>query len=255
MKKEMIFALAALFFMTLSITGVYASENKNKWITVSKENMDITGDGKEDLIVIKGVPYEEEDSFLKEIQLHITAANGKEYKAELDGGFNPKVQFADLNNDTVKDIYVSIETGGSGGILNDYLYTVKDFQLTDLSVPDPLVINGQFHNGYKASITIQETGKSVTFDLRNRGSDYEKSGLFINGKLSEPTELMVDAYSVLKPVLVDGKKYGLVGVQAISGAAHADWIANVESTWLYENGRWVVKDTKIMEEKRKKNRH
>lgn len=256
MKKEMMLALAAFFFMTLSITGVYAGENNNnKWITISKEYSDVTGDGKDDLIEIKGNPYEEGEQFLKEIKLHISASNGKEYKAELDGGYNPYVQFVDLNHDAVKDIYVSVETGGSGGITNDYLYTLKDFQLTDLTVPDPLVINGQFHNGYKASITIQETGKSVTFDLRNRGSEYEKSGLFINGMLSEPTELMVDTYSVLKPVLLDGKFHGLVGNQAISGAYHTDWIANVESTWVYENGKWTVKDTKVMEGKRKENRH
>lgn len=251
----MIFALAALFFMSLSITGVYAGEDKTKWITVSKENRDITGDGKDDVIEIKGIPYEEGQQFLKEIKLHIAASNGKAYETEFEGGLNPHVQFVDLNHDGVKDVYVSVETGGSGGITNHYLYTLKDFLFTDLTVPDPLVINGQFHNGYKASITIQETGRSVTFDLRNRGEDYEKSGLFINGKLSEPTELMVDAYSVLKPVILDGKKNGLVGIQAISGAFHADWIANVESTWIYENGKWILKDTKIMDGKRKNNRH
>ncbi|MED3551898.1 hypothetical protein [Cytobacillus praedii] len=255
MKKEMIFALAALFFMTLSITGVYAGENNSKWKTLSKNSMDVTGDGKDDLIEIRGIPYEEGQQFLKEIQLRISASNGQEYKTDLDGGYNPQVQFVDLNHDNVKDMYVSIDTGGSGGISNHYLYTLKDFKITDLTVPDPLVINGQFHNGYKASITIQETGKSVTFDLRNRGMDYEKSGLFINGKLSEPTELMVDGYSSLKPVIFNAENYGLTGVQAISGAYHADWIANVVSTWMYENGKWILKDTKIMEGKRKKNRH
>lgn len=254
----MIFGLAALFFMTLSITGVYASENKNKWVTISKENLDVTGDGKEDIIELKGIPYQEEDQFLKEIQLHIAASNGKKYEAEFEGGLNPHVQFLDLNHDEVKDMFVSVETGGSGGITNHYLYTLKDFKLTDVTVPDPLVINGQFHNGYKASITIQETGKSVTFDLRNRGADYEKSGLFINGKLSEPTELMVDAYSVLKPVTMGGEKYKLIGIQSISGAHHTDWIANVESTWIYENGKWRLKDTKIMDgtvRSKKKTRH
>ncbi|WP_102275621.1 hypothetical protein [Cytobacillus massiliigabonensis] len=255
MKKEMVFALAALFFMTLSITGVYAGENKNKWITVSKNENDITGDGKEDIIEIKGIPYEEGQEYLKEMKLLIAASNGKEYEAKLEGGIRPGVQFVDLNHDEVKDILVSVETGGSGGLSNSYLYTLKEFQLTDLTVPDPLVINGQFHNGYKASIMIQETGKSVTFDLRNRGADYEKSGLFLNGKLSEPTELMVDGYSALKPAAVDGKKNGLIGVQAISGANHTDWIANVESTWIYESGKWIVKDTKILEGKGKGNRH
>ncbi|MBP2239883.1 hypothetical protein J2Z40_000436 [Cytobacillus eiseniae] len=252
MRKEMIFALAALFFMTLSITGVYAGEEDNKWITISTSKQDVTGDKKEDTIIIKGLPYEEGEthSFLKEIQLQINASNGKVYTIALDGGYSPKIKFLDLNHDGIKDMFVSSDTGGSGGITNHYLYTLKDFNLTDLTVPDALVINGQFQNGYKASITIQETGESVTFDLRNRGKEYEKSGLYINGKLSEPTELMVDPFAVLKPKLVtDDKMYGLIGYQAISGAYHADRIAIVKSIWLYENGKWVLKDTKILESK------
>lgn len=128
---------------------------------------------------------------------------------------------------------------------NFYLYTLKDFKLIDLSVPDPLVINSQFENGYKATISIQNTKQSYTFDLRDRSEEYERLGLYVNGKLSEPTELMVNPYSTLKIIPIEGKK-GLLGVQRISGAFNADTIAFVESFWLYEDGKWILKDTKVM---------
>lgn len=248
MKKELVFAFAAFFFMiSTAITGANAGEKGNKILLVSEDKVDVTGDGKKDTVYIKGIPYEEGTEFLKEIHLDIAASNGKSYKVEVEGGYSPKVQYVDLNNDGVRDMFISVNTGGSGGISNHYLYTLKDFMLKDLTVPDPLIINSQFHNGYKASITIQNTSQSYTFDLRSRAEEYERMGLYQNGKLNEPTELMVDHYSTLKPVLIKGEQFGLTGVQAVSGAFHADTIAFVESTWFYENGKWTLKTTKVLE--------
>lgn len=246
MKKELLFAFAAFFFMSLSaITGVYAGEEEEKIITISKEKVDVSGDMKEDTVYIKGIYYEEGAAFLKEVFLEIAASDGKTYKAELAGGYKPQIQFEDLNRDAIEDMYISIPTGGSGGLSNFYLFSLKDFKLSDLTVPTPLIINSQFENGYKASVSIQDTSQSYSFDLRDRGKEYERLGLYVNGKLSEPTELMVNPYSTLKITPVEGEK-GLLGVQRISGGYHADTIAFVESFWLYEKGKWVLKNTKVM---------
>lgn len=255
MKKEIIFAFTALFFLSLSaMTDALAKENTSRLITVSKDKIDVTGDGKKDLIIIKGQPYEEGTDFLKEIKMEIITSNKKSISVELDSGFNPRVQFLDLNHDGLNDIFVTVDTGGSGGITDHYLYTVKDFIFTDISVPDPLLINSQFLNGYKASIQIHETGESYTFDLSNRADKYEQSGLYQKGKLSEPTELLVDPFSTLKPVLVEGKQYGLKGMQAVSGAYHADTIALIESLWYFDKGKWSLMKTIVMEtNSRKKN--
>jgi hypothetical protein len=64
---------------------------------------------------------------------------------------------------------------------------------------------------------------------------------------------MVDPFSTLKPVIVktEDESYGLKGVQQISGAYHADGIAFVESTWYYENGKWNLMNTKVIEREQK----
>lgn len=253
MKKEITIAVTAFFFMTLSaISYANAIDDKAKYIFISENKVDVSGDHKVDKVMIKGIPYEKGSQFLKEIILDIHASNGKTYEANLEEGFDPTVQFVDLNHDGIKDMFISINTGGSGGISNYNLFTLKDFSLTDLDVPEPLIINGQFQNGYKATITIQETNQSFTFDLRNRADDYERLGLFQNGKLSEPTELMVDPFSTLKPTMLSSNKYGLIGIQAISGAYHADRIALVESVWEYKAGKWNLKKVRILETRPRK---
>jgi len=263
MRKEFGLVLLALFFFSLNaITGAYAvenndleqqNENKHKIEpiienqTILKEEADVSGDGKPDIIQITGNHYEEGSSYLKDIYLEISGSDGHKYQAELDSGYEPTLKLVDLNHDGIDDMFISIPTGGSGGISNYFLYTFKDFSLTDIGVPEPLMITSQFLDGYKASMTIDNTGQTYTFDLKSRKKDYKRLGLYTNGKLNEPRELMVDPYSTLKPIQVKGESYGLKGIQQVSGAYHADGIAFVESTWYYENGKWNLVDTKVMD--------
>ena len=60
---------------------------------------------------------------------------------------------------------------------------------------------------------------------------------------------MVDPYSTLKPIIIKEKEdpYGLKAIQQVSGAYHADGIAFVESTWYYENGKWNLIHTKVVD--------
>ncbi|WP_141432336.1 hypothetical protein [Bacillus sp. 03113] len=153
MKRQLLFSFAAFFILSLfAITGASAVEEPNLSIMVSQDKVDITGDGKIDIVTIKGIRFDQNTKFLKKVFLDITESNGKTYKEELEGGYEPKIVYDDLNHDGVKDMFITIPTGGSGGMSNFYLFTLKDFILTNLTLPKPLIINGQFQNDYKAMI-------------------------------------------------------------------------------------------------------
>ncbi|PLR95272.1 hypothetical protein [Bacillus sp. T33-2] len=257
MKKEFLLAIAAFFFMSASaITGVYAVEQEQKpgIKTISKKRVDVTGDGLKDTVYLKGIPFDEGALFLKEVFLEISASDRKMYRIDLEGGYEPKITFKDLKHDKIKDLFVDIPTGGSGGLSNFYLYSLKDFTVTDLTVPEPLATTSQFDDGYKASLKIDETGEAYTFDLSSRKADYDRIGLYHNGKLNEPTELMVLPYGTLKPVKVSGNQYGLKGVQRVSGAYNADGIAYLQSTWNFENGKWNLIDATLKKMLPRKNK-
>jgi hypothetical protein len=248
MKKEFGLALMAFLFLSLNaISGVYALEEKGGMLTLLQQERDISGDGKNDIVTITGVPYEEGISYLKEIYLNVTVSDGKTYKIDLKSGFDPTIDFTDLNHDGILDLFISIPTGGSGGLSNYFLYTLANDQLIDIGIPDSLTITSQFQDGYKATMTIENTDETYTFDLKSRKKDYNRLGLYYKGKLNEPTELMVDPYSLLKPIKLKNDQYGLKGIQQISGAYHADGIAFVESKWFYENGKWNIVNTKVLE--------
>lgn len=246
MKRRIAILVHALLLIVMTgIVNVFADEEERKIEILSENKVDVTGNGQEDTVLIKGERFEEGANYFKNLYVVIDASNGKKYKIDLEGGYDPTIEFADLNGDGVKDLFITVPTGGSGGLSNYYLYTLKDFVLTDITVPSPLVIQSQFLDGYKAKITIEETKKTYKFNLKDRAKDYERLGLYNNGKLNEPTELMVDPFGLLTVTPVKGNKLGLKGVQRISGAYHADGIADVESTWFYQKGQWKLLDTKV----------
>ena len=58
---------------------------------------------------------------------------------------------------------------------------------------------------------------------------------------------MVDPYSLLKPIKLKNDQYGLKGIQQISGAYHADELHLLNQNGYYENGKWNIVSTKVLD--------
>lgn len=250
MKKEMLLVIVSFFLISITaITGVYAFEENTKVIAISEEEVDITGDGQNESIFLKGVPYQEENSFLKKIYIEVAASNGKTYTFPLESGSKASLQLTDLNNDGIKDLFASVLTGGSGGNVLNFLYSLKDFVHTELTIPEPLEMDTKFLNGYKAEMKLKQTGKSYLFNLKDRKKYYKKLGFYYKGKLNEPTELSVNPFNSLSPIQFENKKMGLKGYQRVTGVANADTIALVKSVWRYEKGHWKLLSADVKQER------
>lgn len=247
MKKEILIGAAAFFLMSLTaLTGVYAVENKANTVTITSVKTDITGDRKNEIITLKGVPFQKQGEYLKTIYIEISSTDGKTYRFPLESGEKASIQIADLNQDGVKDLFATVVTGKNTGDKINYLFTLKDFKPTALPVPKPLELKSRFLEGYKATLSINQTNKTYLFDLQNRSHYYDQIGIYQKGTLNEPAELTVNSYSILTPELVDGGKLGLKGVQRITGIPNGDTIANVESYWINVNGDWKLVRTDVL---------
>lgn len=206
--------------------------------TLLEYEHDVTGDGQAEKITLYGIPIEENEAFYKEIWAIITLNDGKEIRVDYEGGYEPKLDFVDLNHDGIDDILYSSATGGSGGIYNFALHTVKQGKLEEIPLPIPLQVESAFKDGFKAIMVIPGIKKPIKIDLSDRKEQYISSGLYQkNGKLNEPTELMLDPIALFEIIEI-GEQYGLKSVRQVSGAYHADGIGRIEVKWLYENGKW-----------------
>ncbi|WP_160723476.1 hypothetical protein [Bacillus sp. USDA818B3_A] len=246
MKKEMLLVIVSFFLISLTtITGVYAIEKTAKSITITEQEADVTGDNKNETILLKGVPDQDDKSFLRRIFIDITASNGKTYSITLKSGSKASLKLVDLDNDGLKDIFANILTDDSTGDVTNYLYSLKGFERKNLTVPEPLEMEANFKNGYKAEVQLTKTGKSYLFDLKNRKEYYKKLGFYYRGKLNEPMELTVNTFNRVEPIQIDKERTGLKGQQRITGIVNADTIAYVESIWYYDRGHWKLFKTDV----------
>lgn len=247
MKKEgYILVIIILFLSFAAISGVYAIEKREDVHIILKDAVDLDGDEQKELIQIKGIPLAQDENFFKHIFLELRDKDEQKFEIELDGGTDPELVFKDLDHDGHKDIFIKIAADG-GGPSTYYLYAFKDNDLTALPVPESLLVQSQFLNDYKAVIKVEKNNQSHTFDLKNRAKDYEETGLYFEGQLNEPTELMIHSFNMLEPIVLENQTIGLNGNQLISGAYESDIVGRVESTWVYDEGDWKLLKTEFKE--------
>lgn len=233
-----------ILFLPLSITAVSEVKNAPSPQQLAAYDEDVTGDSQKESITLKGVLFSRETDYFRDVWVEIRYANKKQ-KIHYKGGYNPDLQFIDLNHDQVNDIFYQSATGGSGGLYNYHLHTLRNGHLKELPLPKQRYVEGQFQDNFKVTVQIVPKQKPYIVNVKDRASDYIQMGIYKkDGKLVKKMSAMVDPIAFYEPVLISKSKgYGLKSYQQISGAYHADQLGTVETVWYYENGSWIILQT------------
>ncbi|MCJ8007618.1 hypothetical protein ACFFF5_15720 [Lederbergia wuyishanensis] len=232
----MIVAMALLFSFS-HISPVFAAKKPK---TILEYHHDVTGDGIPEKITVYGNPLKDNKDYYQEVCAEIEGKGIRKIQILYEGGFEPKLEFVDLNHDGADDILYSSATGGSGGLYNFALHTIKEGTLRELPLPEPLPVESSFQNNFKAFMTVPGIPNPIQLNLSNRSEDYIRLGLYQKkGMLNEPAELMIDPIAFFQIVKIKGKAgYGLKSYRQVSGAYHADGIGTIEVLSYFENGEW-----------------
>ncbi len=205
---------------------------------------DVNGDCVPDCVFLTGEPFAPDTSFFKNIRLNIQDGRTHclaSFPLLYDTGYEPRLFFGDFTGDGVADIFISIATGGSGGLYYYYLFSYVNNQLVPLFNPETfntgLPFDVIFEDGYKVSVISNELNKKFIIDVSQKKdiytNIYDKSG-----KLIKPTTGFVIGYGGLYPIYTGmDNRLGLFGIQKIAGLYNADTIGYVESQWKYEQSQ------------------
>ncbi|NOV02575.1 hypothetical protein [Paenibacillus planticolens] len=214
---------------------------------IQTRDIDVTGDGVKDHVALVGSKLDMNSPYYDKLFIVVSSPGQTQVVIPLQGGYNPNMQFCDFIGEKLPQIYVSAENGGSGGLSTFYMYSLKNNVPTAIPLPEPLRVHATFKNNYVVKMKIEATGKSFKIDIKDRKDDYEKFGVYKNGKVVKPITVSVDAYSLLMPV--DKKGDGnceLKGVQRITGIANADTLGYATSVWKWHKGRWILKESAVV---------
>ena len=241
MRKHLInFFIVSLLLCLISTASVHAKDKG--LVKLATYKTELTGDHHlEKIQLIK----KEND------RLEMVIVSKKSYQIPLPSGKEPKIIFKDMNQDSIKDIFIYISSKDYDKAATYFIYTLKDENLSRMIVPEGLPVTAQFRNGYKASVQINQTGQTFVMDLNKQKKQYDQQGIYQNGMLNEPTELMVSGVKTLKPVRLRDLSIGLKGRQLISDGYNDEMIGYVDSTWKWSNHHWELQNTIVKQEKPK----
>lgn len=222
---------------------------KNTYVYDSKK-ADLDGDGGADDVVLYGVKKYADSPFVGDIGIAVKNGQSSQFSAasigEYNAGYEPQLLIGSFTRPSAQEIWVSLATGGSGGVYQYSLLTYQDDQVRPIipqkDLNQGLVLETRCLPGFKLSIRDKATDFEATLDLTKSSVDYEEMGIYDNvGRLLENPMVLVDGYGVLEPE--DEDRDGILelhGIQKISLGYHANSVAYAESTWKVSKGGMVL---------------
>lgn len=224
----------------------YVPTTSNQQI-VASEFGDVTGDGFPDWVYLTGTK-EHDSPFLRDITLTIRYGHTNQFQhiaLPENAGYNPTIWLGDLTGDGIKDILITIDSGGSGGILYGYVFTAVQGRM--IKIFDSIQFNEQhnytvqYENQYKVSVVSENPKKKYILDLQYKGKEYLEEIYNPDGTLKQPIEGWVDPISGIYPIdLARTGKYYLLTMQLIAGQYHADGLGIVENLLLWDGRQFSI---------------
>lgn len=227
----------------------YARTNMNPPNVVSFARGDVTGDRVPDNVYLTGI-MTPASPFIQSITLLVQDGRSGELTSvplRENAGYNPTVFLGDFTGNGVDDIFISIATGGSGGIMYHYIYSFVDN--TAQLLFDFNVYNEQYQyevtyqDYYKVEVVSMINNKKYIIDISTKGIEYLNEIYDENGKLKSPITGFVNPLSGLYPVDFDSnKRYELLAYQKIAGRYNADSLGFVLNTLAWLDNRFVLQN-------------
>lgn len=218
-------------------------------VLLDKKQGDINGDGILDHVFLVGnKPDGPTGIFADHITLVIQ--DGYSHKSSAftfpnNDGYNAKLFLADFDKDQVADIWIGIDSGGSGGYGTFYIYSYKNNKLRQLFDFEKYNQDYSFHvnyeDRYRVSVSSPQLDILFTIDISNKGYSYLSTYYYDNGKLKKPVTGEVLALAALYPVVTNENRlsYDLLAYQRIIGTSNADTLGYVENTLTWDGASFV----------------
>lgn len=209
---------------------------------------DVTGDGIMDNVYLTGV-HTPDSPFVQDITLVVQdGVTGRFNITSLseNQGYDPSLFLGDFTGDGVNDIMISIATGGSGGIMNEYIYSY-------LNNEEQILFDGNAYNeenqylvtyldDYKVQVVSENNQQQYIIDISvSRDQEYLDEIYNSDGTLKSPISGWVNPLSGLYPVDFDSNGvYELLAYQRIAGQYNADSLGYVLNTLAWQGEGFVL---------------
>ena len=216
-------------------------------IIVFSARGDVNGDGIPDNVYLTGVKTIG-SPFIQKITLVIqdgTTGMVNRIPLKSDAGYNPTLFLGDFTGDGVKDILISIASGGSGGIMYYYIYSdvgnilrlLFDYNIFNEAYQYQVI----YKDYYKVEVINTTEGIKYVIDISNKDKDYLNEIYDSEGKLKATLEGFVSPLSGLYPIDFDSTGvYELLTYQRVSGRFAADALGYIQTNLKWNSRKFAL---------------
>lgn len=220
----------------------------NEFVLDMKQG-DVTGDGISDQVYLYGHKPDGPSGIFAD---HITLVIQDGYSQQRtvvplsnDAGYNAALLLGDFDQNKISDIWISIDSGGSGGYGSFYIYSFAHQMLRLLfdteSYNQQYQFSVQYEDFYKVTVASKQLNLLFTLDISGKGADYLNTYYNENGKLIKPVQGEVLALAALNPIITAENRvsFDLLALQRIIGATNADTLGYVTNLLTWDGNKFV----------------
>ena len=208
---------------------------------------DVNGNGRPEKVILTGIK-DEGVGFWRDIMLSLQEiGSGKiqTVKPPFSTGYNPRLFLGNFTGRPGDDVLLSSDTGGSGGIVNEALYSYYRGSLrlifSSENYEEEYKYLVKYLDNYVVEAVSESNNESYYIDISRRDRDYLDQIYNPDGKLIKPVEGFVSPMSGLYPIDFDGNGvYDLMVWQQISGLYAADALGYFQNVLTYLDGEFKL---------------
>lgn len=225
----------------------YFRDNITVQSVVSFAQGDVNGDGIPDNVYLTSIKTSD-SPFTQNITLLIQdGSTGRFTNIPLsdNSGYNPRLFLGDFTGDGIDDVFISIDSGGSGAIMYHYIYSFinnKPQLLFDFnSYNEEYNYDVTYMDNYRVEVVSRKNDRNYIIDISARDDEYLHEIYYENGKLKNPISGFLNPLSALYPVDFDSNNvYELLAYQKIAGRYNADSLGYVLNTLKWKDNMFIL---------------
>lgn len=225
-----------------------APQPAGQQIVLDTATGDVNGDRVPDRVSLVGTkPYGEGSPVVANVTIVVEDGRTKQrYQIPLkeNQGYGPTLFLGDFTGDKVNDIMVSMDSGGSGGMTYNYVYSflnnqarkLFDFEQFNNTHKGTVV----YQDHYNVKVTTQNPRNTYTINISYKGRDYLSEIYHPNGQLKAPLSGDINPLGGLYPVDFDRDGvYELMAFQRIIGRYNADGLGLVVNVQKWKDNTFA----------------
>lgn len=213
---------------------------------------DVNGDRIPDSVCTVGNrPGDLGSPFVENIMLLIQDGKTHKYTSiplKENAGYNPTVFLGDFTKDGVDDIFVSVDSGGSGGFSYDYVYSfvnnIPKLLFDSEAYSDELKYEVNYRDNYKVEVICDTLKKKYIIDISDKGAEYLSEIYNPDGTLKTQidTPMLGEVIPLGNVYPVDYQRdgiYDLNFIQRVVGKYNADTLGLIQTELHWDGAEFT----------------